>query len=269
MKIKKKYIIILFLFFILNFKGNVLCQDTLQTIEITFTGLGGTYLPAFARGYLNEYESILGGKKNDYLHNFSGSLLLGVQWNEHFRITMKLAYIYAHLNDRFYKETFEGSGIWRGYIENFKVISVPLLVNYDWYYFFDMYKSYLSAGIGMTYSEIDWMEYVDTPIQYDIRKGGKLMKEYTIYPALNLATGIQLDFDEKTIPRIIKGITFGADFIYIFRSTEIFKELEKQIQPYPKELQGNKMVLPFMIGLNIGLVLNLENKQINRIFGNK
>jgi hypothetical protein len=265
----KKYILLIILFFILSFSENVLCQDTLQKIEITFTAFIGTYLPAFSRGFLNEYETILGGQKKDFMHNFSGSIMLGAQWDEHFRISLKSGIVYAHLKDNFYQETKEGSNLWRAFRENMHVLSVPIMLNYDWYYYFDIYKSYLSGGIGATYSEISWKEHVSSPLQFDTRVGGIIFKDFSVYPTLNFATGIQLDFDEKSIPHVFKGITFGTEFIYFIRWADVFGKLRKQVIPTPTELEGKKQVLPFMIGLNIGLVLNLESKQINRIFGNK
>lgn len=267
MKKVKIYLYITLILLILNFKDYVLCQDTLKTVEITFTGLVGTYLPSFARGFLDEYNEVLRGPKEDFMHNFSGSLQLGAQWNDHYRFTLKSAHIYARFVDDYFLETYKGSNLWRTFWEDIEVKSIPLLLNYEWYYFFDIYKSYLSIGTGLTYSEIRWQEDVQTPIKFDIRTGGKILNEFDLYPTINLGTGIQLNFDEKSIPKFIKGITFGTDFIYFIRSTEIFEALEKQIIPYPKELKGKKRVLPFMIGLNFGLVLNLENKQINRIFG--
>ncbi|OGU59604.1 MAG: hypothetical protein A2X64_04305 [Ignavibacteria bacterium GWF2_33_9] len=269
MKKIRNYLFFPFFFIILNFNGNVLCQDTLQTIEITLTGLTGTYLPAFTRGFLKEYNDVLGGQKKDLTHNFSFAAMLGCQWQKEFRITLKSCYIEAHLYDDFIKETFDGTNQWRTFVENIRIVSVPIIANYDWYYFFDKYKSYLSGGIGLVYSGIQWNELVQSPLQHDLRVGGDIFNEYTFYPAISIVSGVQLDFDEYSVSKFFRGITISTEFLYIFRQTDIFANLRQQIVPLPEELNGTKSVLPILVGINFGLVLNLENKKLNRIFGNK
>lgn len=269
MKNKKKYLVFIIILFILNSRENVLCQDTLRKIGVTFTTMVGTYFPAFSTGFLTDYADVLGGSKKDFLHNFSYTLMLSGQWNENYRISAKVGYISAKLQDNFAKETYEGSNTWRTFGENIEVNTVPLLVNLDWYFYYDIYKSFLSCGLGTAYSEIFWDEFVNSPIKNDPRIGGKIMNEIKFYPAISLTSGIQLDFDKESIPHFIKGLTIAADFLYVIRSTDVFGKLREQIIPAPEQFKSNKSVLPFMIGLNIGLVFNLQNKQINRIFGNK
>ena len=158
-------------------------------------------------------------------------------------------------------ETYENSNTWRAFVENISVKTIPIIVNYDWYYFFDKYKSYLSGGLGLAYSESKWVEYVESPIMFDPRVGGTLLNEITFYPALSLTSGIQLDFDEKSIPKFIRGVTINAELLYLIRKTDIFSKVREQIKPMPAELADKKFVLPFMVGLNFGLVLNIESKK--------
>lgn len=265
---KINFVFIIF-FCILTSNKIVLCQNDLKKIDVSLTGSIGTFFPVFSMGFLDEYQNILGGKKQDFSNSISIAGTLSAQWKTNWRVSLQVIASKFLLQDNFSKETFTGSGAWRNFREDINVSSIPILLSYDWYYLENAYKSYLSAGGGISLSNVKWLEYVDSPIKNDIRIGGIIYDESKIYPTLGFNSGIELDFDNNSKPNFIRGINLSTYILYIIRYDDIYKNMRKQIFPLPESLNSEKSIIPFIFGIHLGLVLNVENKQINRVFGNK
>jgi hypothetical protein len=267
-KFSKLNLVFIIIFCIFNTDKIVLCQNDLEKIDISFTGSIGTLFPVFTMGFLDEYQSVLGGKKEDFSNSLSITGMLSAQWKSDWRISLQAISSKFFLQDNFSKETFPGSGAWRNFREDINVSSVPILLSFDWYNFEYIYKSYFSVIGGISLSSVKWLEYVDSPVKNDIRIGGKIYEESKIYPTIGINSGIELDFDDYSKPKFIRGLNLSTYLLYLVRYDDIYKNLRKQIYPLPTALNSKKSVIPFMFGIYLGIILNVENKQINRVFGN-
>lgn len=250
-------------FCILSF-GKVLCQSNINLN--LFVGVG-TYFAFLNKGFLKEYKNTLGGKKEDFLHQFALGTALLVNWNKDYSVGLSTTLIKLSIQDNFSKEIYEGSGTYRLYFEDIKVTTIPICISSKLTDYTQKYRSFIQLGIGMAYSKVEWNESVISPIPNDIRIGGKLINEVNYYPTILTSFGVELFFDKGSVPNFISGINLSTDFVYLARYIKIFEKLIKQhFIKYPAFNESHSVV-PVIIGFNIGLILNIDNKKINRVFG--
>jgi hypothetical protein len=265
---KNKLLFILIIFCIFNIRSFVLCKNELGKINLNFNFSVGTSIPAFSQGFLSEYNSTIGGKKEDFNNYSSFAASLSAQWIEFLRFSLQVSANRFILQDRFSKETYPTSGTWRNFSEDMSVSDVPILLFVDWVHFYNKYKVYVGGALGGSFSMMKWSEIVDSPLNDDIRVGGTIINKNSLFFAIGLHSGISLDFDKESVPPFVKGLFFETNILFVDRYFDVFEKLRNQILPVANELNGNKFMLPITIGFQLGVMLNLESKQINRVFGN-
>jgi len=265
-KIQKKLrkLLLFSIFFSIFSFGKVLCQSK---INLDFCIGAGTHFSIFDKGFLQQYNDILGGKKEDFLHQFSPNVALYVSWNNTYSIGLNAKFISFVLKENFIKETFTGSGIYRAHFEDIRIETMPIIVSIKYADFEQKYRSFIELGAGMSYSKINWKENVVTPIPLDIRIGGNLFDDVGIYPTMLTKFGIELLFDKGSVPEFISGINLSTEIVYVVRYLKIFDKLIKQYNNPYAEFNQKHGVVPFMIGISIEIILNLDNRKINRVFG--
>lgn len=261
----QKLLFFSFIFSILLFgKVRVLCQSK---INLNLSVGAGTYFAVFQKGFLEEYNTILGGSKEEYMHQFSPNISLYISWDKDYSVSLNTSLINFKLQENFIKETFTGSNQYRLFLENFNITTVPMYLavkftNYDL-----KYRSFFQVGAGVAYSLVQWKESVNSPIPNDIRVSGTVFDKISYYPTIFSKIGIELLFDKGSVPKIISGINLSADIIYVARYEKIFDRLIKQhYNTYPA-FDEMHAIIPYMLGINIGIILNWEDEKINRIFG--
>lgn len=252
------------IFFCIFINGNVLSQSNIK-IDLQ---LGvGTHFTIFDKGFIEQYNSIIGGKKEDFLHHFTPIVGLYVNWNESYSIGLNAELIKFALKENFIKETYPGSGLYRAHFEDIQIETLPVLLSIKFADFKQKYRSFMEIGAGMSYSKTIWNEKINSPIPYDIRVGGNIINDVGIYPTINAKSGVELLFDKGSVPKYISGINLSAEIVYIIRYLKVYEKLIKQYYNSYSEFEQKHAVIPFMIGLNLGIILNLDNNKINRVFG--
>lgn len=258
-----KLLLLSFLFCIFTF-GKVLCQSNIKLN--LYVGVG-TYFSFLEKGFLEEYNNILGGQKEEFLHQFAPSIGLYVSWSEDYSVSLNTSFINFKLQENFSQETYKGSGIYRVFFEDVNATTVPIYLAIKFTEYNQKYRSFIQLGAGFSYSKIVWKEIVNSSIPNDIRNGGTLFNEEKYYPTISTKFGVELLFDKGSVPKFISGINLSSDIVYVVRYTKIFEKLMKQYyQPNPT-FNEKHSVIPFMIGINLGIILNLDNEKINRVFG--
>lgn len=258
-----KLLLLSFLFCIFTF-GKVLCQSN---IKLNLTVGVGTYFSFLNKGFLEEYNTLIGGQKVEFLHQFAPSIGLYVSWNEDYSVSLNTSFINFKLQENFSKETYENSNIYRIYFEDLNVTTIPIYFAITYSDYNQKYRSFIQLGAGMSFSGIVWKEIVNSPIPNDIRNGGTIFNEQQYYPTVLTKLGIELLFDKGSVPKFISGINFSSNIVYVVRYSKIFEKLTKQYFKPPPTFNEKHSVIPLMIGINFGILLNLDNEKINRVFG--
>lgn len=252
------------IFFIILLTGTVLCQSKINN---NLTIGGGTYFSVFQLGFLEEYNKLIGGRKNDFMHHFAPFVEYSVNWSDSYSIAIKANFVMLTIEENFLKETFTNSNFWRLHLENIKLNAVPILLVYKITDNSLKYRTYASFGVGATFAEIEWFESVNTPIPNDPRIGGQLLDKKVVSPTLSTTIGTELMFDPESVPKIFAGIAFSLDLVYTYRYEKVFEKLQKQFYPPEPKLGAKYSVVPFILGFNLGIIFNLNNKTLNRVFG--
>jgi len=265
-KIQKNFrkLLLFSIFFCIFINGKVLCQSKIQ-LDLQLGG--GTNFAIFDKGFLEQYNEIIGGRKEDFLHQFSPNIGLYVGWNNTYQIGLNVELINFALKENFIKETFIGSGLYRAHFEEIQIKSLPVLLSVKYADFGQKYRSFIEIGVGMSYSEMIWNEEINSPIPYDIITGGNICDDVGVYPSMLAKLGVELLFDKGSVPKFINGINLSTEIIYTARYIKVFDKLIKQYYNSYSELDKKQGVVPFVIGLNLGIIFNIDNTKINRVFG--
>lgn len=258
-----KLLFLTFLFCILLF-GNVLCQSN---IKLNFSVGAGTYFAIISKGFLEQYNILVGGKKEEFMHQFSPNIGLYVSWDSNYSVSLNASSIKFKLQENFIKETFTGSNQYRLLLEDMNITTAPIYLSIKFTDYSIKYRSFLQIGAGVAYSYVEWKESVNSPIPNDIRIGGTIFANKSYYPTMSSKIGVELLFDRESVPKFINGINLTADIVYIARYEKIFNKLIKQHYNNYQAFSEKHAIIPFMFGLNIGIILNLDNEKVNRIFG--
>lgn len=260
-----KYLL-LFIFLLLNLvSGNKsMCEENILNNRLTLSVFLGSNIPILSSGFLKEYKSQLGGTKDEFQTYWGIGGALGYQLNKNIRVSLNTEYILNTLQDNFIKEITKNSGQWRSYQEDMELSTIPIIISVQKYLFFEKYKSYFGIGAGASYSSFKWSESVTSPLHNDKRIGGTIYNTVNFYPTLRAEAGIDLDWDVDRPNVFMKSVSISAVFYYVIRYPKVYKNLESQIVPFPDDLKGRKGVVPFMIGVNLGLTFNIEKYVINQ-----
>jgi hypothetical protein len=253
----QKYFVLSVFFVILPF-GNVLSQNKL---DLNFIAGVGSYFPFIDNGFMDTYQSVIGGVQDEPKYKQSYYVALQFRWSESYRVFAKVIKVEYALSDKFDKETAKGSNKWREHIENMTFQDTPILIGLEFGDFTQRYRSFLSVGGGMTSSHITWIEYVSSSILNDIRHSGINYDDTNYYPVIVLSSGISLDFDPKSVPKLIKGIVISGDVLYTYRREKIFEELYDQFYTEIPELIEKHAIIPFAVGINFAINFNINNEK--------
>jgi len=251
----QKYFVFSLIFIILPF-GNVLSQNKL---DLNFIAGIGSYFPFIDNGFMDTYQSVIGGVQEEPKYKQSYYASLQFRWTDNYKIFAKVIKSEYALTDKFDKETAQGSNKWREHIENMTFQDTPIMLGVEFGDYKQKYRSFLSISGGIAYSHITWIEYVSSSIPNDIRHSGTNYDEIGYYPVLGLSSGVSLDFDPKSVPKLIKGVVISGDVIYTHRNIKFFGELYDQFYTEIPELVQEHSVIPFAFGINFAINFNLNN----------
>ena len=258
MSVVKYHLLFIFLLFNLVFSINAYCKEDILKNRLTLSINLGSSFPMLTNGFLKEYNEQLGGVKTEFQTYWGFGASINYQLDSIYRISFKSEYIPSTLQDNFSQEIPDKEGFWRTYNEDITLTTIPIIVEGQYYQFYEKYKSYFGIGLGASYSFFKWTEVVTSPVQYDKRVGGTVYNQISFYPTIMAEFGIDLDWDKDHPDEFMKSVSISTNFYYIIRYPEVFHTLKKQIEPYPEELNGRKAVAPFYISLNFGLTFNIE-----------
>ncbi len=259
----QKVLLFTILFCILPF-GKVLCQSN---IKLNLSVGAGTYFSVISKGFLNDYNSVIGGIKQDFMHQFAPNISLIVNWNQYYSVCLNTSLIHFKLQENFSKETFAGSNQFRLLLEDFNITTFPINFRVKFSDFNSKYRSFFGIGAGIAYSKVEWKESVNTPIPNDIRVGGTIYDKKGFYPTISSQMGVELLFDKGSVPKMISGINLSTEIVYVARYDTIFeRQIKQHYNNYPA-FNDKHGIIPFMFGIDIGIIFNLDNTKINRVFG--
>jgi hypothetical protein len=119
------------------------------------------------------------------------------------------------------------------------------------------FRTYISCGIGLCFSNINWFESLRSNIEFDSRIGGTHYLSNSLFPVFRVGTGIELGFDDFKEKNIISSVLLDVNFTYIFRYVEIYKEIAKQIKETPPNWDKLYPILPSYLSISMGISINL------------
>ncbi|HRS02257.1 MAG TPA: hypothetical protein P5545_06885 [Bacteroidota bacterium] len=258
MRSKLYKLLFIFLFLNLVIKINTYSKEDTLNNRITISIYTGSNLPILTKGFLEQYQNQMGGIKSEFQTYWGFGGTINFQIKENFRVSLNAEYIPNSLQDNFSQDDPNQQGLWRNFYEDMTLTTVPIIITGEYYQFYEKYKSYFGAGIGISYSYFIWKELVNSPLKYDTRKSSTVYNSIDFYPTLYATVGVDLDWDKERPDFFMKSTSISSSFYYVIRYPRIFKNLESQIVPFPDEMMGGKGVAPFYIGINIGLTFNIE-----------
>lgn len=263
MSIVKYHLLFMFLLFNLAFGDKANCNDKELNNRLTLSIFAGSSFPALTSGFLEQYNEQLGGIKMEFQTYWGFGGAINYQIDEKFRVSLNSEYIANTLQDNFIQEITGYKGLWRTFSEDINLSTIPITLSLYYYQFFEKYKSYGGLGLGVSYSAFKWKENVISPLQNDTRIGGTIYNSIDFYPTIRAELGLDLDWDRDHPNVFMKSVSLSANFYYIIRYPRVFANLENQISPFPEEMKGNHGIVPFYIGLNLGLTFNIEKYVMN------
>ncbi len=238
--------------------------DTSKYIQTTFTFLIGFPFPSQSGGFKDVYLNVLKGQNTYY----PPSALLTVKFQLLFNSFWKFGIVWETFDVEFRDNythyfTIADETIYRSYNQRLDIRTSPLLLTVEYSPAITPYKSYLGAGMGVSFGNIYWYETVSSNLSNDIRKSGEVYNGSPISPAVKLYSGVLLNFDKKSERDFLGAVHFELSINYVFRSLKIYENLTKQYVSPPKEFYDRYFVLPFYLSLSAGISFNLFHKLKN------
>lgn len=253
--------VLLSIAFLLFFSPQIFCNkptfDSSKVRTQIYSSVGMP-LALSANEFFNDYKKYLGGQR-DYF-KYSALINIGAKFifSDSYRIVAYVDYFISDFTDSYIQEVKEsyGAGV-RDITQNIKVSSLPAIIGFEFYPISQQFRTFLSAGVGACFGNINWNETLRTTIDDDPRKGGTHFSSNSIYPVLRLGSGIELGFDDKYERNIISSLLLEANYTFIFRYVEIYKEVSKEFQEAPPNWDKAYPILPSYLSLSLGISINL------------
>ncbi len=222
-----------------------------------FTIYTGFVNGALDNGFFKVYKEDFKGVKQSFSSYPLFGLSFKYQYFAHWKFGISGEAINNYLHDNYTEYINEPELITtREYIQNISVNSIPLLFTIDLVPRELPYRSFIGTGIGICLNKLKWTEEINTHYTNDIRRGGKVIDENFISPAINFYAGVELDFDKDYKYSIVGGLIIEGKVLYIIRDKEYFKNISKQFSKKYNNFNKNYTILPFYFGLSIGVSLN-------------
>lgn len=248
-----KILIIPFALFVLSFV-TVKAKDTTKVREMVFVSISGIY-GGSSSSFFEDYDNYL-GESSTFKHTpaFGGGLK--VLLTKNFRIGASVDYFTSELQDSYQSEDETESGIFERNINSkIDISTLPILLNFEYLPIEQQFKTYLSAGAGITFSNFRWEEQVFSNRPNDFRDGGVQYDESHIFPTIRAATGIELDFDDLVVGEVIGNLTLELRYTYIFRNIDFYKEAKFEITDIPDDSDKSYYIIPGFLSLNLQIGL--------------
>lgn len=232
--------------------------DSSNNITTNLILMVGLPLALSADEFSKDYKHYLEGHTALFKSTPLLSLNLKIPVNEHLNTSYSFDYFTSYFNDNFSQATLShGRPATRWISENFEVTSYPFLGGIDYFPGEMPYKSYTGASVGLTVTDMNWKETVNTEAEDDKRTGGEHIKSTFYNPTLRIVAGLELDFDRNSTRDFLNSFIAEARFTYTYRYVKLFEDLKGEDEKFNEILQNTYAVLPFCIGLYIGLSLNI------------
>lgn len=260
-----KNFIFIFLLFILESKVLISEEVDKALLEFNYKHFNSIFyftasypFSADSKDFISFYNTLF----NRDLINFRYFPLLDIGtkfqfWNN-YRIGVDIQYFNANVRDNYAEEFYTTDE--KGYREleqNISLLSLPTCISLEYFSLNQQFRTYLGTGVGLDFSILKWNERLNSSIDTDIRKGGTHYNQLNIYPCVKFFIGTELGFDKFSKKKFLSSFIIETSFFYSFRTTDMFSIIAEQFEKLPEGIRSSYAILPYYLGLNIGLSFNI------------
>jgi hypothetical protein len=219
---------------------------------------------ATSTGFFEGYQKILSGKATEFRMSPSLSISLTLPLNEKSGLRFIGEYSLANFSEEYSQSVTTGHTGTRYISQNFTVNNLPFVIAYEFSPVASSYKTYIGAGLGASFGSIIWKESVYSSIEDDIRIGGEHFNKLLISPVARIYSGVELSFDKNPGNSFLQTLLLESTFNFFLRNADIFNAISKQFYKQPEDIGKSFTILPFYIGLNIGMTFNLNFDKVKK-----
>ncbi len=232
--------------------------DSSNNITTNLILMVGMPLAQSSDEFSKDYMQYIGGSAAQFKTTPLLSLNLKVPVNDNLNTSYSIDYFTSYFNESFSQATLNhGRPATRWISENIELTSYPFLAGVDYFPGEMPYKTYTGASVGLTVTDMNWTETVNSEAEDDKRTGGEHIKSTYYNPTLRIVAGLELDFDRNSSRDFLNSFIAEARFTYTYRYVKLFEDLKGEDEKFNEILHNRYAVLPFCIGLYIGLSLNI------------